>query len=137
MTLPHGVRGGDGGEEHGSREDEARSEMTRLATAEAEFRFAVQGEQAALMASGLGRIEVRETGGGSESSTLIVKSKSAGMWNPHCFCCLETKCRLGPLSRENGTIQYERTGVMSDSKACMCVCERERESEREGGRNLK
>lgn len=64
MTLPHGVRGGGGGEEHGSREDEARSEMTRLATVEAEFRFAVQGEQAALMASGLGRIEVRETRGG-------------------------------------------------------------------------
>lgn len=32
--------------------------MTRLARAEAEFRFAVQREQAVLMSSGLGRIEV-------------------------------------------------------------------------------
>ena len=32
--------------------------MTKLAAAEAEFRCAVQREQAALMASGLGRVEV-------------------------------------------------------------------------------
>lgn len=32
--------------------------MTRLGTAEAEFRVAVQREQAALMASGLARVEV-------------------------------------------------------------------------------
>lgn len=59
MTLPHSGRGGsaDGGAEHGQREA-ARSEATRLATAEAEFRFAVQREQATLMASGLGRIQV-------------------------------------------------------------------------------
>lgn len=35
------------------------TEMANLVAAEAEFRRAVQREQAALMASGLGRVEVR------------------------------------------------------------------------------
>lgn len=61
MTLPHsGGAAGSGSSSRGDRGEEVRSEMTRLATAETEFRFAVQREQAALMASGLGRIEVRE-----------------------------------------------------------------------------
>eukprot|EP00752_Nemacystus_decipiens_P015536 g13862.t1 len=65
MSSPHNAGGGGGGgghskgEEHGTG-DQARREMTRLATAEAEFRFAVQSEQAALMASGLGRVEATE-----------------------------------------------------------------------------
>lgn len=53
--MPHA---GDGDEKHG--DDGANSEMTRLATAEVDFRLAVQREQAALMDAGLGRIEVRE-----------------------------------------------------------------------------
>lgn len=44
----------------GSRADDRGNEAARLATAEAEFRSAVQREQAALMASGIGRIEVRK-----------------------------------------------------------------------------
>ncbi|CBJ28467.1 hypothetical protein Esi_0106_0063 [Ectocarpus siliculosus] len=41
----------------GSRADEHGSEAARLATAEVEFKSAVQREQAALMASGISRIE--------------------------------------------------------------------------------
>ncbi|CAM9706636.1 unnamed protein product, partial [Ectocarpus sp. 8 AP-2014] len=39
--------------ENGSRADEHGSEAARLATAEVEFKSAVQREQAALMASGI------------------------------------------------------------------------------------
>lgn len=52
MAPSQGKQGGGGSSS--SRD----SEMERLAKAEAEFRFAVQREQAALMASGLGRTEV-------------------------------------------------------------------------------
>ncbi|CAB1102671.1 unnamed protein product [Ectocarpus sp. CCAP 1310/34] len=49
--------GGGGGGGGSSRADDHGSEAARLATAEVEFRSAVQREQAALMASGVSRIE--------------------------------------------------------------------------------
>lgn len=54
-SQPEGKQDGGG---DGSSSASRDSEMGRLAKAEAEFRFAVQREQAALMASGVGRTEV-------------------------------------------------------------------------------
>ncbi|CAN0301324.1 unnamed protein product, partial [Ectocarpus fasciculatus] len=68
----------------GGRADDHGSEAARLATAEAEFRSAVQREQAALMASGIGRVEATEIllrrlreGGASNTETSNTETSSS------------------------------------------------------------